>query len=80
MVELTMVAEEVQMAQNGYLTTAEAAERLQTSTRNVTRWIRRGSFPGAFKINPDVENSPFLIPETAVIAFEERRRAGLEEE
>jgi hypothetical protein len=76
MIAFQVAAEEVEMAQSGFLTTAEAARRLNTSTRNITRWIDRGGFPGAFKLNPDAPNSPFLIPERDIVAFEERRQRG----
>jgi len=75
----TMAVEEVAMT-NGYLRTAEAAERLQVSPRTITRWIDKDYFPGAFKINPEVDNAPFLIPVSDIEEFERKRQTGEIEE
>lgn len=52
----------------------QAAERLGVTTQAISRWIRRGLFPGAYKLNPDSRNSPYRIPESDIEAFEEKRR------
>lgn len=58
------------------LRTKEAAERLGVTTVTITRWINRGVFPGAYKTGP-YRKSAFVIPESDVIAFEEKyRKAG----
>lgn len=59
---------------NIYLTVQEAAERLQVSARTVQRWIRRGTFPHAEKLNPDLSNSPFRIPVQDIKDFLQRRK------
>lgn len=57
------------------LTVTEAADRLQVTTRAVQKWIAAGSFPNAYKLNPDLSNSPYRIPESDVRALEAKRTA-----
>lgn len=57
-----------------YIRTSEVAKRLNVTTRTIARWIGAGFFPGAFKVNPDAANSPFVIPVADVRAFEEKQR------
>jgi len=59
---------------DNFMTTAEIAKRLNVTTRTVGRWIEDGLFEGATKINPNIRNSPFIVPKTSVDAFEETRR------
>jgi excisionase family DNA binding protein len=54
------------------LSVKEVAERLGVTPRAIHRWIKRGYFPGAYKLSPAL-NSPYRIPESDIIAFEERR-------
>lgn len=70
----TMAAGEVMLTVGKFIRTTEAAERLNVSPRTVIRWIEQGKFPGAFQVNPDAENSPYLIPENAVEAYQKRQR------
>lgn len=51
------------------VTVSEAARRLKVSPRTIQRWIDAGFFPGAYKNNPMLPNSPYQIPETALQAF-----------
>lgn len=55
------------------LSVKEAARRLDVTPTTVTRWIKRGHFPGAHKLNPHGKNSPYRIPEDAVSAFQQSR-------
>lgn len=55
------------------LTVREAALRLGVTPRVVAGWVRRGYFPGAYKLGLG-RNSPFRIPEEAVKAFDAKRR------
>lgn len=55
------------------LRTAEVAKRLGVHSNTVLAWIRDGHFPGAYKIGPG-KTSPYVIPESAIEAFEARLR------
>lgn len=56
-----------------YISSSEAAKRLSVTTRTITRWIDDGCFPGAFKLNPEIKNSPFVIPHNEFEKFAEER-------
>ena len=59
----------------GDLNTEEVAKRLGLDIFTVSRYCRRGFFPGAYKKNPyALRRSEWIIPEDAVIAFEEKRK------
>lgn len=53
-----------------YLSTAEAAERLQVSHATMARWIRLGHFPNARQKNPLLITSPYIIPIEDIEKFE----------
>ena len=55
------------------LTTREVADRLGVTPRAVQAWIKKGKFPNAYKLDPDGRTSPYRIPESDVVSFEERR-------
>ena len=55
------------------LSTADVAERLRVHQTTVQGWIRRGYFPNAYKLGPG-KNSPYVIPESDVVTFEENRK------
>jgi predicted site-specific integrase-resolvase len=78
MISLQVAAPEVYTMQTDYMRTTEAAERLGVSTRTITRWVERGYFPGAFKVNPEADNSPYMIPLSAIEALERKRREGVD--
>jgi predicted site-specific integrase-resolvase len=59
---------------NTVLTAALAAERLGVSTRTIHRWAADGFFPGAYKLNPAIKNSPLVIPAVDVEVFEQKRK------
>jgi hypothetical protein len=75
-----ITAPEVQMPTDEFITSSEAARRLNVSPRTITRWVRQGLFSGAFPLNPHAEKSPYLIPVSAIEAFEEKRQKGMIEE
>jgi predicted site-specific integrase-resolvase len=54
------------------LTVKQAADRLKVNPTTITRWIKE--FPHAYKLNPNLTNSPYRIPEQDVTAFEQRRK------
>jgi len=56
-----------------FLTSKQIADRLKVDRATVLYWIRKGHFPNARKAGPG-RTSPYRIPETDVIAFEERLR------
>jgi len=58
-------------------TVRETAERLEVTIGAIHKWIRRGSFPNAYKLNPDAHTSPYRIPEADILAFEEKRQKTL---
>ncbi len=58
---------------SGYVRTTEAAERLGGSPRTITRWVKSGRFPNAFKVYPDADNSPYMIPVSDIEAIEGKR-------
>jgi len=59
------------------LTTKQVAQRLGVSKRTVNNLVNRGRFPGAYKLDPDSVNSPWLIPTKEVEAFEDRRKRNV---
>lgn len=60
-----------------YLKVSHIAERYNVSTRTVLRWIHEGLFPGAFKLDPNAQNSHFVVPEEDLRLFEEKRKSSL---
>jgi predicted site-specific integrase-resolvase len=59
----------------GDLSVKEVAKRLGLVERTATRYVNKGLFPGAYKLNPyALRRSEWRVPEEAVIAFEEKRR------
>ena len=55
-------------------TARKAAERLGVAATTVSRWVKIGRFPNAYKLDPNANNSPYRIPEEDLVAFEEKRR------
>ncbi len=56
------------------LSTGQVAERLGVDPRTVQRWVAAGRFPGAYRLDPDAKQSPYVIPSSDVTAFEARRQ------
>lgn len=52
----------------------QASILLGLGSRTITRLIHDNRFPGAYRQNPYGATSSWLIPESAIIAFEEMRR------
>jgi predicted site-specific integrase-resolvase len=61
------------MEETKMISVAEVAARLYVHPTTVMRWVRLGHFPGAYKVGP-AKNSPYIIPESAVVAFEKARQ------
>ncbi len=57
----------------------EAAKRLGVAATTLSRWVKIGRFPNAYKLDPNAKNSPYRIPEEDVEAFEEQRRQNMME-
>jgi excisionase family DNA binding protein len=55
------------------LSAREAAQRLGVTPRTIIKWINRGTFPNAYKLNPDGLRSAYRIPLTDIEALESRR-------
>jgi excisionase family DNA binding protein len=58
------------------LTVQETAAFLGVSLRTVMNLIARGRFPGAYRLDPGVERSPYRIPVEDVKKFDENRKGG----
>ena len=56
------------------LTCAEVAEHLGVTIATISRWVRAGYFPNAWRINPHGHKSEWRIPKKDVEAFFELRR------
>lgn len=56
-----------------FTSAAQVAKRFSVTARTVVRWIKEGKLPGAFQVNPDAENSPFMIPVKSVEEFAKTR-------
>ena len=57
------------------LTIKEVAKTLAQSEAMVSRLVRGGYFPGAYKGGKGEGNAPWRIPESAVSAYRDRMRA-----
>jgi excisionase family DNA binding protein len=51
------------------LTVVEVAEILEIKPRTVRKYIERGHFPGAFRLDPTREKSEYRIPKEDVSNF-----------
>ena len=60
-------------------TVQDAARRLRVSNRAILKWIHRGTFPGAYKLNPNLPNSPYRIPGRDIAALEASRHNTTEQ-
>jgi excisionase family DNA binding protein len=60
------------MSRNNMLTVKEVAAVLDAKPRTIQYWVKRGYFPGAYKIGI-ARNSPYRIPRSDVDAFIVRR-------
>ena len=58
------------------LRTRQVAKLLGVDESTVRNLIERGHFPGAHKIDPSRKNSPLLIPEEEVEAFQRQQTQG----
>lgn len=56
------------------LTSTQAADRLGVSRITIYEWIKAGFFPHAYQLS-EQRQSPYRIPESDVIAIENRRKA-----
>ncbi len=56
-----------------FLNVQDVAIRLGVDSSWVTRLCRTGQMPGSFKVNPSAKNSAWLIPETAVINYQQSK-------
>ena len=62
----------------GYSRIPEVARRLDVSTRTINRWIHKGYFDGVIKNDPEAESgSYYLIPDSSIEAFIERRKSAV---
>jgi predicted site-specific integrase-resolvase len=62
------------------MSASKVAQRLGVSPRTIARWVTMGLFPNAYKLNPEGEKSAYVIPESDIIAFEEKRRSSIPKE
>jgi transposase len=54
-----------------YLSTQEAASRLQVSAETIRRMISEGIFPHARKQRPEKRTSPYQIPLANILSYEQ---------
>lgn len=62
--------------QKEFLKVSEVAKILGVSRVTVHRLLKRGHFPGAYKVDPTWSRSHVIIPKSDVDAFLEKRRSG----
>jgi len=60
------------MSTTSYLSTPEAAQRFDVTTKTITRWIQAGEFPNAYRLS-SAKKSPYRIPLADIEAYEDRR-------
>jgi excisionase family DNA binding protein len=56
---------------------SKVAKRLGVDRETIRLWIHDGEFPNAHKLRPSARTSKFVIPESDVVAYEERQRSSL---
>ncbi|HLB49728.1 MAG TPA: helix-turn-helix domain-containing protein [Anaerolineales bacterium] len=61
------------MEKQPFITTEEAAERLELTTRQVLRLIQTGDLPGARKLS-NKHTAPYIIPTDSVNALVAQRK------
>jgi excisionase family DNA binding protein len=61
-------------AARDYYTTKEIAAMMAVSITTVAEMIKRGRFPGAYKIDPALRNSPYRVPKTSYEKFLQEQR------
>lgn len=60
--------------QDNFYTVKQIAELFDVRTRTVTRWIRQGKLPNAFKIGSG-RTSAFVVPVGDVVELQKERGA-----
>ena len=55
------------------LTSEEVADLLGVTVASISRWVRNGYFPNAWRINPHGKKSEWRIPKKDIDAFIELR-------
>ncbi len=63
-----------------FVSAAQVAKRFDVTSRTIVRWIDEGVFPGAFKVNPSIKNSPYLIPQSSIDEYEQKREEERQEQ
>jgi predicted site-specific integrase-resolvase len=48
-------------AETKYIRASEAAEILRVDPVTIQRWVKKGRIKDAYKINPDISNSPLFV-------------------
>jgi excisionase family DNA binding protein len=59
-------------------TVEQVAHRLGVSDRTIRNMIDRGSFPHAYRLDPNSNRSPFRIPQEDIENIEKLRKRGNE--
>lgn len=62
------------IAMEEYLKTKAVAKRFRVSVRTINHWIDKGFFPNAQKKNQMLDNSPYEIPLSDILAFEKQMK------
>jgi predicted site-specific integrase-resolvase len=58
----------------------EAAKRLGVASKTINHWLSQDTFPNAYKLNPNMANSPYRIPEDDIVRIEMQRRSQVASE
>lgn len=72
------ITQEKAMNEQKYYSAQEVADRYNVDSTTIRRWIRHKAFPGAIKKNPMNPRSHYIIPQSAIDYFEEKRKAASE--
>jgi len=64
------------MPETKWVTSEQAAKLLGVTPRHVAWLVSTGKLPGATKVNPEGETSPYIIPLDEVKALIKKRKTG----
>jgi hypothetical protein len=60
-----------------FISSTKAAKILGVSSRAITEWCKDGTIEGAEKLDEDIYNSPWLIPEDSFLKYKREREERL---
>ncbi len=80
MYPVSQISEVSRMSQTALLTVEQVAARLMVTPRTVPNMTRRGSLPGSYRLDPNIDHSPYRVPVVAVELIEAQRSGRLQDE